>query len=91
MDPLADWLTTAQNPFFSKAMVNRIWNQYFGRGLVNPVDDMHDGNPASHPELLQELADGFAAGFDVKGLYRTVCNSAAYQRKIGRASCRERV
>jgi hypothetical protein len=78
---LAQWLTSSKNPFFARAMANRVWGQLFGRGLVNPVDDMHDGNPASHPELLKELADGFAAsGFDVKGLFRTICNSEAYQR-----------
>jgi hypothetical protein len=78
---LADWLTTAQNPYFSKAMANRIWGQYLGRGLVNPVDDMNDDNPASHPELLQELANQFAKnGFDVKYLVRAICNSHAYQR-----------
>jgi hypothetical protein len=78
---LADWLTTAQNPFFSKAMANRIWSQYFGRGVVNPVDDMHDDNPPSHPELLQELANQFAKNdFDVKYLIRAICNSQAYQR-----------
>jgi hypothetical protein len=78
---LADWVTKADNPYFSKAMVNRVWSQFFGRGLVNPVDDMHDGNPASHPELLEEMARQFAAsGFDVKYLIRAVCNSQAYQR-----------
>jgi hypothetical protein len=62
-------------------MVNRVWAQYFGRGLVNPVDDMHEGNLPSHPELLQQLADGFiASGFDVKALVRAICNSQAYQR-----------
>lgn len=78
---LADWVTKADNPYFSKAMVNRVWSEFFGRGLVNPVDDMHDGNPASHPELLDELARQFAAnGFDVKFLISAICNSQAYQR-----------
>lgn len=78
---LADWMTTAKNPFFSKAMVNRLWAQFMGRGLVNPVDDMHDGNPASHPQLLVELSEQFAANdFDVKFLIRAICNSQAYQR-----------
>ena len=78
---LADWLTTAQNPYFSRAIVNRIWSQYFGRGLVNPVDDMHEDNPASHPELLQELANQFAKNdFDLKYLVRAICNSQSYQR-----------
>src|SRR5262249_34077992 len=62
-------------------LVNRVWSQFFGRGIVNPVDDMHDGNPASHPELLRDLATQFAAGgFDIKDLIRAVCNSHAYQR-----------
>jgi hypothetical protein len=74
-------MTSPDNPFFSKAMVNRTWAQLFGRGLVNPVDDMHDGNPPSHPELLADLAGQFAAhDFDLKYLVRAVCNSRAYQR-----------
>jgi hypothetical protein len=78
---LADWLTTAKNPYFSRAMVNRMWGQFMGRGLVNPVDDMHDGNAASHPQLLVELAEQFAANdFDLKYLIRAICNSEAYQR-----------
>jgi hypothetical protein len=78
---LASWITKADNPYFSRAMVNRVWSQLFGRGIVNPVDDMHDANPASHPELLADLSKGFAAdGFDLKNLYRAICNSQAYQR-----------
>lgn len=78
---LADWLTSASNPYFSKAMVNRTWAQLFGRGLVNPIDDMHDGNPASHPELLAELSRQFAANdFDLKYVIRAICNSQSYQR-----------
>ncbi len=78
---LADWVTSPRNPFFARAMVNRVWAQLFGRGLVHPVDDMHAGNAPSHPELLQELADAFtASGFDVKFLFRAICNSEAYQR-----------
>ena len=62
-------------------MVNRMWGQLLGRGIVNPVDDMHDANPASHPELLVDLAQQFKAnGFDVKYLVRAICNSETYQR-----------
>jgi hypothetical protein len=62
-------------------MVNRTWAQLFGRGFVNPVDDMHDANAPSHPELLADLANRFAAdGFDLKNLYRALCNSRVYQR-----------
>jgi hypothetical protein len=78
---LAGWITSLQNPFFARAMVNRVWAQLFGRGLVNPVDDMHEGNTPSHPQLLKELTAALvASGFDLKALYRTLCNSQAYQR-----------
>ena len=78
---LADWMTGKENPFFARAMVNRTWFHLFGRGIVNPVDDMHDDNEPSHPELLDALARQFAAGgFDLKQLIRGVANSRAYQR-----------
>jgi hypothetical protein len=78
---LADWMTSPKNPWFARAMVNRTWAQLFGKGFVNPVDDMLPDRPPSHPELLQELADQFAAGgFDLKNLIRAVCNSQTYQR-----------
>jgi hypothetical protein len=78
---LAKWMTSPQNPYFSRAMVNRLWAQFFGRGLVNPIDDMHEGNQPSHPQLLADLSAQFAAGgFDVKQLIRALCNTQAYQR-----------
>jgi hypothetical protein len=84
-DPLrpafADWLTSPKNPYFARAMTNRVWGQLFGRGFINPVDDMHDGNPESNPALLAALEYQFVAHeFDVKYLYRAVCNSDTYQR-----------
>jgi hypothetical protein len=78
---LAHWITSQENPYFARAMVNRMWSQFFGRGLVEPVDDMHVGNSATHPELLDELTDQFvASGFDLRFLCRAICNSEAYQR-----------
>lgn len=78
---LAKWMTAKENPFFARAMVNRTWATLFGSGFVNPVDDMHDDNPASHPELLDGLATQFAAdGFDLKHLIKSICLSDAYQR-----------
>jgi Protein of unknown function (DUF1549)/Protein of unknown function (DUF1553) len=78
---LADWVCTAENPFFSKSMVNRVWAQYFGRGLVNPIDDLSDENEPTHPDLLKGLAKEFSAGgFDIKSLVRAICLSNAYQR-----------
>jgi hypothetical protein len=78
---LARWITSADNPYFARAMVNRTWWHFFGRGIVNPVDDMHSGNVASHPELLEELAGRFAeSGFDLKLLCRGMVTSRAYQQ-----------
>jgi hypothetical protein len=78
---LADWICTAENPFFSKSMVNRVWAQYFARGLVNPIDDLSDENEPTHPALLTGLAKEFASGgFDIKNLVRAICLSDAYQR-----------
>lgn len=78
---LADWMVSKDNPFFARAMVNRMWGHFFGRGLVHPVDDMHEGNPPSHPELLDALTEQFKAnGFDLKYLCRAICLSETYQR-----------
>jgi hypothetical protein len=78
---LANWICTPKNPFFAKAFVNRLWSQYMGRGLVNPVDDLSTENEATHPELLSALAKEFAdSGFDIKHMIRGICNSQAYQR-----------
>jgi hypothetical protein len=78
---LAKWLTSAENPYFARAMVNRLWAQYFGRGLVNPVDNLSEDNTPSHPELFETLTRQFIrGGFDVKYLVRAICNSQAYQR-----------
>jgi hypothetical protein len=78
---LAKWLTAPDNPYFARAMVNRMWANCFGRGIVEPFDDMHPANKATHPELLAELSLRFAnSGFDLRFLARTICNSEAYQR-----------
>ncbi len=78
---LADWLTSPDNPYFAKAMVNRLWQQLMGRGLVDPVDDLRTTNPATHPELLEWLAEDFVEhGFRVKHTIELICNSNAYGR-----------
>ncbi len=78
---LADWVLARGNPWFSKAMVNRVWFWYFGRGLVNPVDDFRSDNAPSHPALLEGLAIGFSeSGFDPRFLVRAITSSQAYQR-----------
>lgn len=78
---LADWITSPQNPYFAKAAVNRIWDHLFGIGIVDPVDDFSPANAASHPELLDDLAEAFIAQkFDVKFLLQSIIGSEAYQR-----------
>lgn len=78
---LAEWMTSKNNPFFARAYVNRIWHHFFGRGIVNPYDDMIEENEPTHPELLHTLAEQFKAhNFDIKYLIRAICNSEVYQR-----------
>jgi hypothetical protein len=78
---LARWMTAPDNPFFAKAMVNRTWGMLFGSGFVNPIDDMHEKNDPSHPELLDAMARDFARnGFDLKFLYKSILLSRTYQR-----------
>ena len=77
---LADWFSSKTNPFFAKSLVNRYWKHFFGRGLVDPEDDMRETNPPSNPELLDALAQNFiASGFDMKQLIRTIAQSTVYQ------------
>lgn len=77
---LADWMTARDNPFFAKAIVNRLWAHYFGKGLVEPIDDIRETNPASNEPLLKALAEHFVQGnFDLKALTRTMLNSRVYQ------------
>lgn len=78
---LAAWLTSQKNPYFARAAVNKMWANFFGRGLVDPIDDMRPEAKCSHPELLKALTDEFiASGFDLKHLIRCICLSNAYQR-----------
>lgn len=77
----ADWLTSAENSYFARALVNRVWRNFLGRGLVEAEDDLRQTNPPTNPELLDALTRDFIAHrFDVKYLIRTIMNSAAYQR-----------
>jgi hypothetical protein len=79
LESLAAWLTSPANRRFARSQVNRIWFHCMGRGLVEPVDDLRDTNPASHPELLERLTDHFiASGHDVRGLVRLICTSQTY-------------
>lgn len=88
MDPNTDprltfakWLTARENPFFARALVNRIWAEMFGKGLVDPVDDFRESNPPVNAPLLEWLAKDFADnGFDQKHTMRLILNSHLYQQ-----------
>ena len=76
----ADWLISPQNTYFARSLVNRVWANFMGRGLVESVDDVRATNPASNEELFAALSDDFVkSGYDVKRLIRTIMNSSAYQ------------
>jgi WD40 repeat protein len=77
---LADWLTDPQNPFFARAIANRVWAAFFGRGIVDPVDDFRISNPPSNPALLDALGQEMIRDkFDLKAFMRTVMRSHLYQ------------
>jgi len=76
---LVDWMVNPENPFFAKALVNRYWKHFMGRGLVEPEDDMRITNPPSNPALMDALAGEFVkSGYDMKELVRLICRSRAY-------------
>lgn len=77
---LAAWLTAKSNPWFARNFVNRYWGYMMGRGLIEPLDDIRDTNPASIPEVLQALESDFREhGFDQKHILRTIAKSSVYQ------------
>ncbi len=78
--PVMDWMRRPDNPFFAKALVNRVWANYFGSGIVDPPDDLNLANPPSNAALLDYLASEFIRqGFDLKWLHREIANSRTYQ------------
>ncbi len=84
-DVMAQWLTSTENPFFATSVANRIWQHYFGIGIVDPVDDVRISNPATNPALLAELGRRLVEyNYDFKQLVRDICNSHTYQRSIVR-------
>lgn len=77
---LATWLTAPDNPYFARAITNRVWANYFGVGLIDPVDDLRMSNPASNEELLAATTKFLVdQHYDLKSLMRTILQSAAYQ------------
>lgn len=89
---LAAWITASDNPYMAKALVNRLWAYFFGMGLVEPFDEMSEQNPASHADILAELAREFQRhSYDLKFIMRALTLSETYQRasQRGRASQEE--
>jgi hypothetical protein len=79
-DALADWMARPDNPYFARAFVNRMWAHFFGRGLVDPLDDMRASNPAANEPLLNALAQEFIkSNFDMRHLVRRIVTSTTYQ------------
>lgn len=77
---LADWITSPENPWFAKMAVNRLWAQFLGRGIVDPVDDFSENNPASHPEVLELLAaDLVAHDYNLQRTVRVITATRVYQ------------
>lgn len=76
------WLTAPENPYLARAAVNRCWSLLFGRGLIEPIDDMRSMEMASHPEVLRELSLHFAAtNYNLRELLRTMASTQSYQRR----------
>jgi hypothetical protein len=79
-EKLVAWLVTPENPYFARAVANRVWAQFMGRGQVHPVDDLSDKNAATHPALFDALAKAMVASkFDLKEYIRAIVSSEAYQ------------
>jgi hypothetical protein len=84
---LARWITDQSNPWFAEAAVNRLWDHFFGRGLVSPVDHLDTAGPSSQPQLFDELSQQFVLhGYDLKYIIRAITATDAYQRSSRQAA-----
>ncbi|HZL87922.1 MAG TPA: DUF1549 domain-containing protein [Pirellulaceae bacterium] len=82
---MAKWLTSTDNPFFATSVANRVWAHFFGKGIVEPVDDIRVSNPAVNPDLFKTLGGKLVEyNYDFKKLVRDICNSETYQRSTER-------
>lgn len=87
---LGEWLASPQNPYFATSVGNRVWEHFFGIGIVEPVDDVRVSNPASNPALYEELGKKLTGyNYDLRQLVRDICNSHAYQRSTQRNASNE--
>jgi hypothetical protein len=88
---MANWLTSPENPYFSTSVANRVWAHFFGRGIVEPVDDIRVSNPPSNPQLFDTLGAKLVEyNYDFKQLVRDICNSETYQRTTVRNASNEK-
>ena len=77
------WITSKDNPYFARSYVNRLWGYLFGVGIIEPLDDLRAGNPATNPELLDYLTEEFLkSGFDPRHVIRLICKSRTYQLSV---------
>ena len=80
-EALADWLTSPENPYFTRSIANRVRANFFGRGIVEPVDDLRISNPAANEPLLQAISEHLAKNnYDLKSLIRLILRSETYRR-----------
>ena len=80
---LADWITSPDNPYFAKSYVNRLWGYLTGRGIIEPLDDIRAGNPATNPELLDYLTSEFIkSNFNTRHVMQLICKSRTYQLSV---------
>ncbi len=80
-EELADWITSPRNPYFARNFANRLWAHLLGTGIIDPVDDPSEANPASHPEMLREISLALVdSGFDMRVVIRGIMASKAYNR-----------
>jgi len=82
-EQLAHWITSKENPYFARSVVNRVWSYLLGVGLIEPIDDIRAGNPPTNPRLLDRLSAEFVkSNFNVQQLMRTICKSRTYQHAV---------
>lgn len=82
-EELANWITSADNPYFAKSYVNRLWGYLTGRGIIEPLDDIRAGNPPSNPELLDYLTSEFVkSNFNTRHVMQLICKSRTYQLSV---------
>jgi len=80
---LAKWLASPENPYFATNLANIVWGHFFGKGIIDPVDDIRASNPPSNEALLNALTKDFKDhDYDLKHLMRAIVNSRVYQASI---------